>query len=88
MTGYELWTDSEHNRLHLIIRRGLSRPEVATAHQRVRAAVQRLRPGFSITVQQELEPPAADAAGRLSAPRLQRDVARILRAADPDLLVA
>ena len=85
MTGYELWTDSEHNRLHLIIRRGLSRHEVASAHQRVHAAVQRLRPGFSITVQQELELPAA---ARLSAPRLQRDVAHILRAADPDLLVA
>jgi hypothetical protein len=88
MTAYQIWTDSETNRLHLVIHRDLSEPEVITASQRVRAALTRLRPGFSVTIQQELDPPdpAAPAPERFSVLRLRRSVGHILRAVDPALV--
>jgi hypothetical protein len=93
MPGYQIWTDSEHNRLHLVIRRALSQPEVEVACLRVRSAVERLRPGFSITVQHELaeedwedRAPAAAPPDRLAIVRLQRHVDHILEAALPALV--
>jgi len=84
MRAADIFTDSEQNRLHLVIHRPLEPLEVETAVLRVRSAVERLRPGFTITVQQEIDEPGQ---GRFSALRLSRSLDTILRAAD-DRLVA
>jgi len=84
MRAADIFTDSESNRLHLVIHRSLSPADVEVAIQRIRWAAERLRPGFSITVQQELSEPEP---GRFSAIRLARSLDTILRAAD-DRLVA
>lgn len=84
MRAADIFSDTEHNRLHLVIHRPLERFEVDNAILRVRSATERLRPGFSITVQQELNEPGP---GRFSAVRLARCLDTILRAAD-DRLVA
>ncbi len=84
MKAWEIWTDKAYNRLHLVIRRILSGPELESANYQVLAAIERLRPGFSINISHDLTP--SDKRERFSIVRINRNVNRILEAADSKLV--
>ena len=84
MKAWEIRIDRAYNRLCLVIRRTLSKAEIESASGQVLAAVDRLRPGFSINVSKDLAPP--DECERFSVVRVNRHVSRILEAADSKLV--
>ena len=50
MPGFEIWADTHHNRLHMIIHRTMNADELLSASLRLEAALDRLKPGISINV--------------------------------------
>jgi hypothetical protein len=78
MPGFEIWADTRHNRLHVIIHRTLNPDELRSASLRLEAALDRLRPGMSINVSQA-------PCKRVESSRIRRNVTHLLTALDTRL---